>query len=186
MHLLRICDFSGNRLAAIVERGLDLKRANSKLGSADPPHRKDTLGDPRVSLVGKVIAMMFFKPSTRTRVSFESGMAQLGGSSINLDPSNMQMSRGESIEDTAKVLSSMCDAIVIRAHDHKLLESFASFSAVPVINALTDIEHPCQVLADIMTFKEVRGDIEGKKIAWIRGLQQCLQVVDRGGPIVWL
>ena len=153
-HFLRICDFSYKRLSRIVRRGIELKKARLE-GLVERP------------LSGKVVAMLFLKPSTRTRISFESGVAKLGGSTIYLDPATMQMSRGESVVDTAKVLSSMCDAVVIRAPAHEFIEEFSAASSVPVMNALTDVEHPCQILADIMTFIEMRGDINGRKIAWV-------------------
>jgi ornithine carbamoyltransferase len=111
--------------------------------------------------------MIFQKPSTRTRVSFEIGMFQLGGKAINLSSNDMQLSRGESIEDTAKTLSGYTDCIMARVYDHKMLEKLAVHSTVPVINGLSDSFHPCQILADFMTIKENKGKLKELKIAWI-------------------
>ena len=118
-------------------------------------------------LAGKTLAMLFDKNSTRTRVSFEAGMAQLGGHAIFLSREATQQSRGEPIEDAARVLSSMADAIMMRTYAHDTLERCAQASSVPVINGLTDQLHPCQVLADLLTWKELRGDIRGRQIAFI-------------------
>jgi ornithine carbamoyltransferase len=111
--------------------------------------------------------MVFEKSSTRTRMSFEVGMAQLGGHAIFLSPRDTQLGRGEAIEDTARVLSRMSDVIMIRTFEHEKIERFAEYSSVPVINALTDLYHPCQLLADMQTYHEQRGDISGKSVAWI-------------------
>jgi ornithine carbamoyltransferase len=111
--------------------------------------------------------MVFEKSSTRTRVSFEAGMAQLGGHAIFLAPRDTQFGRGEPVEDTARVLSRMVDAVMIRTFEHEKVERFAAHSRVPVINALTDRYHPCQLLADMQTFMEHRGDIRGRTVAWI-------------------
>ncbi|KKL12472.1 hypothetical protein LCGC14_2535430, partial [marine sediment metagenome] len=114
-----------------------------------------------------VLAMIFEKSSTRTRVSFESAMIQFGGGSIFLSPDDTQLGRGEPVEDSARVISSMVDAVMIRTFEHSKVETFARFSSVPVINALTDDYHPCQLLADMQTYKEHRGDIRGKTVVWI-------------------
>jgi ornithine carbamoyltransferase len=111
--------------------------------------------------------MIFQKPSTRTRVSFEIGMYQLGGYAINLSSNDMQLSRGESIEDTAKTLSRYTDCIMARVYEHELLEKLSKHASVPVINGLSDSFHPCQILADFMTIKEKKGKLKGLKIAWI-------------------
>ena len=111
--------------------------------------------------------MIFEKPSTRTRISFEVAMTELGGSAIYLDAKSMQMGRGETIADTAKVLGRYLDGIMIRASKHETLLEMAKHSKIPVINGLTDISHPCQILADIMTFEEKLGDIENKTISWV-------------------
>ena len=118
-------------------------------------------------LLGRTLAMIFEKPSTRTRISFEVAMTELGGSAIYLDAKSMQMGRGESIADTAKVLGRYLDGIMIRATKHETLIEMAEHSNIPVINGLTDISHPCQVFADIMTFEEKLGDIDNKIVAWI-------------------
>jgi len=118
-------------------------------------------------LLGKQLAMIFEKPSTRTRASFEVGINQLGGSSIVLNTENTQIGRGETIEDTAKVLSRYVDIMMIRCFSHNTLTELAKHADVPVINGLTDYSHPCQIMADIMTFEEHRGSIKSKKIAWI-------------------
>ena len=116
---------------------------------------------------GKTLGMIFEKSSTRTRVSFEVAMTQFGGASIFLSPRDTQLGRGEPIEDAARVLSRMVDAVMIRTFAHDIVETFAAHSAVPVINALTDDFHPCQLLADIQTFVEHRGSIQGKRVVWV-------------------
>jgi ornithine carbamoyltransferase len=124
-------------------------------------------GKVRDSLKNRVLAMIFEKSSTRTRVSFEAGMAQLGGSAMFLSPRDTQLGRGEPIEDSAIVISSMVDAVMIRTFAHTTVETFAAASRVPVINALTDEYHPCQLLADMQTYREHRGSIRGATVAWI-------------------
>ncbi|EMP57186.1 ornithine carbamoyltransferase [Marinobacter santoriniensis NKSG1] len=124
-------------------------------------------GKVRDTLKNRVLAMIFEKSSTRTRVSFEAGMTQLGGSAMFLSPRDTQLGRGEPIEDSAIVISSMVDAVMIRTFAHKTVESFAAASRVPVINALTDDFHPCQLLADMQTYREHRGSIRGGTVAWI-------------------
>ncbi|MGB1007547.1 MAG: hypothetical protein ACPGVX_10240, partial [Thalassobaculaceae bacterium] len=117
-------------------------------------------------LAGKTLAMIFEKPSTRTRVSFEVGMRQLGGEALVLQSSDLQWGRGETVADTARVLSRYVDAIMIRTFGHDTLAELAAHASVPVINGLTDRTHPCQLMADVMTFEEHRGDIAGKVVAW--------------------
>lgn len=117
-------------------------------------------------LEGKVLAMIFEKPSTRTRVSFDVGMRQLGGETLFLSGTEMQLGRSESIADTARVLSRYVDIIMIRTTEHERLEELAAHATVPVINGLTDDTHPCQIMADLMTFREHRGDLKGRKFAW--------------------
>ena len=153
-HFLTLFDLSSEDLKQVIYRAIELK-AIQKSGQIYEP------------LKNKVLGMIFEKSSTRTRVSFETGMAQFGGQSIFLSPRDTQLGRGEPIEDTARVLSRMVDIIMIRTFEHEKLERFASYSLVPVINALTDLHHPCQLLADIQTFVEHRGDISGKTVAWI-------------------
>ena len=153
-HFLSLLDLSSEELLGIVVRGTELKRKQ---------HR----GDIHTPLKGKNLGMVFEKSSTRTRVSFEVGMSQLGGHALFLSPRDTQLGRGEPIEDSARVLSRMLDIIMIRTFEQEMLERFAAYSQVPVINALTDLLHPCQLLADMQTYFEHRGDIRGKTVAWI-------------------
>lgn len=153
-HFLTLDDLSVTQLNALIDRAIELK-AETKRGAIFEP------------LKNKSLAMIFSKSSTRTRVSFEVGMRQLGGSSINLNPNDTQIGRGEPIEDTARVISSMVDGVMIRTDLHSKITRFAEFSSVPVINGLTDDFHPCQLLADIQTFRELRGNINGATIAWV-------------------
>ena len=150
-HFLNFDNFSKEDLTHIIERAIEIK---SKSETSDVFDKK-TLG------------LIFQKPSTRTRVSFEVAMNKLGGNTIFLSSSELQMSRGEPIPDTAKVLSSMIDAVVIRNDNHEELTLFSENSSVPVINGLTDLFHPCQILADLMTFKEKNKDEVLKKVCWI-------------------
>ena len=153
-NFLTLLDFSPDTLRGLITRGIELK-ALRKAG---------TLHE---SLKNRILAMVFEKSSTRTRMSFEAGMAQLGGTAIFLSPRDTQLGRGEPIEDSARVLSRMADVIMIRTFEHEKLERFAACSEVPVINALTDLYHPCQLLADMQTWFEHRGEIQGKTVAWI-------------------
>lgn len=153
-HFLTLLDLTQDELHWIVNRASELKRFQ----------RQGQVHEP---LKNRVLGMIFEKSSTRTRVSFEAGMAQLGGSAIFLSPRDTQLGRGEPIEDSARVLSRMVDVIMIRTYDHDTVERFSAFSKVPVINALTDDFHPCQLLADMQTYHEQRGDIRGKTVAWI-------------------
>jgi len=153
-HFLTLLDFTPESLRALITRAIELKAL----------HKAGTLHEP---LKNKVLAMVFEKSSTRTRMSFEAGMAQLGGHATFLSPRDTQLGRGEAIEDSARVLSRMSDVIMIRTLEHEKIERFAEYSDVPVINALTDLYHPCQLLADMQTWFEMRGDISGKTVAWI-------------------
>ncbi len=153
-HFLSLLDLTKGELHSVVRRASELKRMQ---------HR----GDIHTPLKGKSLGMVFEKSSTRTRVSFEVGMSQLGGHALFLSPRDTQLGRGEPIEDSARVLSRMLDIIMIRTFEHEKLELFARHSKVPVINALTDLLHPCQLLADMQTYFEHRGDIDGKTVAWI-------------------
>ncbi len=153
-HFLTLNDLSSDELNQVIDRAIVLKRE----------HKQGNIYEP---LKNRVLALIFEKSSTRTRVSFESGMAQFGGSSLFLSPRDTQLGRGEPIEDSARVLSRMVDAITIRTFEHAKLEKFAEHSSVPVINALTDDFHPCQLLADLQTYREHRGSIEGKKVVWV-------------------
>lgn len=153
-HFLTLHDLSADELQALIRRAIELKRLR----------REGVLHEP---LRGRVLGMIFEKASTRTRVSFEAGMNQLGGSAIFLSPGDTQLGRGEPIEDTARVLSRMVDVVMIRTFGHETLERFASVATVPLINGLSDRFHPCQLLADIQTYVEHRGDIRGRTVAWI-------------------
>ena len=153
-HFLRLQDFSPTELQGLLARAIELKRM-LRAGEQYTPFAQRTL------------AMIFEKSSTRTRVSFETGMAQLGGHALFLSPRDTQLGRGESIEDTARVLSRMVDLVMIRTFSHAGLETFASASRVPVINGLSDDHHPCQLLADLMTAQELWGGLSGRKIAFI-------------------
>lgn len=152
-HFLTLQNLSKQELQQLLKRAIELKTAY-KNGTAEQ------------SFSGKVLAMIFEKSSTRTRVSFEAGMAQLGGSALFLSPNDTQLGRGESVEDSARVISRMVDIIMIRTFGHDKIEKFAEYSSVPVINALTDDYHPCQLLADMQTYIEHRGSIQGKRIVW--------------------
>lgn len=151
-HFRRMDDLRADELRRIVERAAALKAHWS------PSHRP---------LVGRTLAMVFSKSSTRTRVSFEVAMKHLGGHALFLSPRDTQLGRGEPLEDSARVLSSMCDAIMIRNDSQAELEQFAAASARPVINGLTDRLHPCQLLADIQTVEELRGPIAGRTVTWV-------------------
>ena len=152
-HFLELKDVAAEELRRIVELGASFKRGERVNGTMQP-------------LDGRALAMIFEKPSTRTRVSFEIAMKQLGGSVVVLTPNEMQIGRGETIADTARVLSRYVDVIMMRTNENKKLAELATHAEVPVINGLTDHSHPCQLMADIMTFEEHRGDIAGKRIAW--------------------
>lgn len=152
--LLTLDELTDNELSKIIDDGIKLKKQLKK-GSHKP------------ILKNKTLAMIFEKPSTRTRVSFETGMFQLGGHALNLSSSDLQLSRGESVEDTAKTLSRYVDAIMARVYDQKILEILAKNSVVPVINGLSNSFHPCQTLADLMTIKERKKKLKGLKVAWI-------------------
>ena len=153
-HFLTMLDLTPEELAGVIQRAIELKAMQ----------REGTLHE---SLKNRVLAMVFEKSSTRTRMSFEAGMAQLGGQAIFLSPRDTQLGRGEPIEDSARVLSRMADVIMIRTFEHEKIQRFAEYSRVPVINALTDMYHPCQLLADVQTYVEQRGDIRGRSVAWI-------------------
>jgi ornithine carbamoyltransferase len=153
-HFLTMLDLTPDELAGIIRRAIELKAMQ----------REGTVHEP---LKNRVLAMVFEKSSTRTRMSFEAGMAQLGGQAIFLSPRDTQLGRGEPIEDSARVLSRMADVIMIRTFEHEKIQRFAEYSRVPVINALTDMYHPCQLLADVQTYVEQRGDIRGRSVAWI-------------------
>lgn len=158
-HFLDICDLSAEELRAIV----DDAHARKKLRQGWPKGQPDADAPAK----HRVLAMIFEKNSTRTRFSFDAAIRQLGGQAIISTALDMQLGRGEPIEDTAKVLSRMVDAIMIRANRHEDVERLAKASTIPVINGLTNMSHPCQILADIQTIEEHRGAIEGKTLAWV-------------------
>ncbi len=151
-HFLDIDQFEGDKLRSIIDKAVEMKKAGRN-------HAKP--------LLDHTLVMIFEKSSTRTRVSFEIGMRQLGGDVVVLGSRDSQMGRGESIADTARVLSRFADAILIRTDSHQKLHWLADHSSIPVINGLTDDSHPCQIMADIMTFEEHRGSIVDKTIAWV-------------------
>jgi len=153
-HFLTLMDFTQDELQQLLARAIEMKK-DFKAGKIHEP------------LKNKTLAMIFEKSSTRTRVSFEAGMNQLGGHAMFLSSRDTQLGRGEPIEDSARVISSMVDVVMIRTFGHDIVENFAANSHVPVINALTDDFHPCQLLADMMTYVEHRGSIKGKTVTYV-------------------
>ena len=165
-HFLTLRDLSSDELRGLVARGSEFRRLS-------------TQGQVYQPLKGKVLLMIFEAASSRTRVGFESGMSSLGGHAINLAPGDSQLGRGEPVVDTAKVLSGMVDVIAIRTIDHERLQAFAAVSSVPVINAMSDRSHPCQLLADMQTYSELRGEIRGKRVAFIGdGYNMCSSYIE--------
>ena len=152
--ILTLDDLESKEINNIIDLAIDLKKELKK-------------GKEKPLLQNKTLAMIFEKPSTRTRVSFETGMFQLGGHALTLSPNDLQLSRGESIADTARTLSRYVNVVMARVYDHKSLETFARNSSIPVINGLSDSYHPCQILADLMTIKEHKKNLKKIKIAWI-------------------
>lgn len=152
--LLTLAELTPREFVGLIDDSINLKK-EFKQGGNKPV------------LKNKTLTMIFQKPSTRTRVSFEVGMYHLGGHAVTLSSNDMQLSRGESVEDTAKTLSRYSDCIMARVYDHKLLETLAEHASIPVINGLSDSFHPCQILADFMTIKEKKKKLKGIKIAWI-------------------
>jgi ornithine carbamoyltransferase len=153
-HFLSLLDLSKQELDMLINRGIELKNMRNRNFIHEP-------------LKNKTLAMIFEKSSTRTRISFEAGMTQLGGHAMFLSPRDTQLGRGEPIADSARVMSRMVDAIMIRTFDQGMLETFAENSSVPVINALSDMLHPCQLLADVMTYVEHRGSIKDKTVTFV-------------------
>ncbi|MCK9397755.1 MAG: ornithine carbamoyltransferase [Methylobacter sp.] len=151
-HFISLLDLSGDELRSLINRAIVLRN------NRDPDYQP---------LKGQVLAMIFEKSSTRTRISFESGMSHFGGSALFLSPRDTQLGRGEPLQDSARVISSMVDCIMLRTDKHETVTTFAQYSSVPVINGLTDLQHPCQLLADMQTYFEHRGDIKGKTVTWI-------------------
>ena len=173
-HFIDLKDAGGDAIAAILGDAMDRKgaRAGWPKGKVD--------GD--APLAGQVLAMIFEKNSTRTRVSFDMAMRQLGGSALVLDGASSQIGRGESIADTARVLSRYVDAIMIRTDDHAKVVEMAKYATVPVINGLTDLSHPCQILADMLTLLEGKGKLAGSKWAWLGdGNNVCNSLIEAAG-----
>jgi len=152
--ILTLDELESKEINNIIDLAIDLKKELKK-------------GKEKPLLQNKTLAMIFEKPSTRTRVSFETGMFQLGGHALTLSPNDLQLSRGESIADTARTLSRYVNVVMARVYDHKSLETFARNSSIPVINGLSDSYHPCQILADLMTIKEHKKNLKKIKIAWV-------------------
>ncbi len=154
-HFLDLSDFSGSEIRRVLDASaaIKAKRRKGEVAAERP-------------LTGKVLAMVFDKPSTRTRVSFDVGMRELGGETLMLTGNEMQLGRGETIGDTARVLSRYVDAVMIRTLDHEMVVELARHASIPVINGLTKLTHPCQIMADVLTFEEHRGSIRGRTVAW--------------------
>lgn len=159
---LDLTQVSSEELRQILDESRRLKTARRGVRRGEGP------------LAGKVLAMIFERPSTRTRVSFDVGMRELGGETLILTGDEMQLGRGETIADTAKVLSRYVDAIMIRVLDHAVLAELAANATVPVINGLTKVSHPCQIMADVLTFEEHRGPIKGRTVAWTGDINNVL------------
>lgn len=151
-HFISLLDLNSDEFRALIARAIHLKQHR------DPDYQP---------LKGKVLAMVFEKSSTRTRISFEVGMSHFGGSALFLSPRDTQLGRGEPLQDSARVISSMVDCIMLRTNKHATVTTFAQHSRVPVINGLTDTQHPCQLLADMQTYFEHRGDIKNKLVTWV-------------------
>lgn len=163
-HFISLLDLSSEEFRHLINRAIALKNKR------DPDYQP---------LKGQVLAMIFEKSSTRTRISFEAGMCHFGGSALFLSPRDTQLGRGEPLQDSAKVISSMVDCIMLRTNRHETVTTFAQHSSVPVINGLTDLQHPCQLLADMQTYFEHRGDIQGKTVTWIGdGNNMCHSYID--------
>ena len=158
-HFLDLADTGGDAIAAMIADALDRKTARKDWPKGRP--------DADAPLDGRVLAMIFEKNSTRTRVSFDIAIRQLGGTSLVLDAATTQLGRGETIADTARVLSRMADAIMIRTDDHAKIEEMARHATVPVINGLTDRSHPCQIVADLLTVVEQGKALPGLEVAWL-------------------
>lgn len=170
---LTLTDYSPKDLIHLLELAQELKEKKQQEISSMP-------------LQGKTLAMIFDHPSTRTRVSFEVGMNQLGGSAINLNRHDLQLGRGESIEDTGRTLSRYVDGILIRTASHQTVETLAKSASVPVINGLTDLYHPCQAMADLLTIKEKKGGFQGKKLAYVGDGNNVLHSLLHGAAAVGL
>ncbi len=165
-HFLTLMDLSADELKKLIDRAIELKQMQAQGVIYEP-------------LKNRVLAMIFEKSSTRTRVSFETAMIHFGGGSIFLSPKDTQLGRGEPIADSARVLSKMVDMVMIRTFEHEKIETFAANASVPVINALTDLCHPCQLLADMQCYQEHRGSIAGKTVTWVGdGNNMCYSYIN--------
>ncbi|MCF6250017.1 MAG: ornithine carbamoyltransferase [Methylococcaceae bacterium] len=151
-HFISLLDLTSHEFRDLINRAIDLKN------NRNPDHQP---------LKGQVLAMIFEKSSTRTRISFEAGMTHFGGSALFLSPRDTQLGRGEPLQDSAKVISSMVDCIMLRTFSHETVTTFAKYSSVPVINGLTELLHPCQLLADMQAYFEHRGELKGKTVTWV-------------------
>ncbi len=151
-HFISLLDLTSHEFRDLINRAIDLK--NNRNSDHQP-------------LKGQVLAMIFEKSSTRTRISFEAGMTHFGGSALFLSPRDTQLGRGEPLQDSAKVISSMVDCIMLRTFSHETVTTFAKYSSVPVINGLTELLHPCQLLADMQAYFEHRGELKGKTVTWV-------------------
>ncbi len=156
-HFIDLSDIDARTLRRVVDMAHEMKKAGRRV----PKHLRPK------DVEDMVLVMIFEKPSTRTRVSFDVAMRQLGGQTIGLNHTDTQLGRGEPISDTAKVLSRYADALMVRANEHQTLVDLAEHATIPVINGLTDLSHPCQIIADILTFEESKGMIAGKTVAWV-------------------
>jgi ornithine carbamoyltransferase len=157
-HFVDLCDLDSSTLTALIEEARRRKRTRAGM-----PHGQ---ADDDAPLRGRVLALIFDKHSTRTRISFDVAMRQLGGSTLMMSGAEMQLAREETIADTARVLSRYLDAVMIRLLDHEMVRELADNATIPVINGLTRVSHPCQVMADVMTFEEKKGPIRGRTVAW--------------------
>ncbi|WP_321323684.1 ornithine carbamoyltransferase [uncultured Parasphingorhabdus sp.] len=175
-HFLNLSDAGGDAIAAMINDAIDRKAARAGFPKGKP--------DADRPLADHVLAMIFEKSSTRTRVSFDMAIRQLGGSSIVMDSGSMQLGRGETVDDTAKVLSRMCDAIMIRTDDHGKIEQMATNASVPVINGLTDLSHPCQIVADLLTLVEHGKSLPGLEIAWLGDGNNVLNSIVEGAGLM--
>jgi ornithine carbamoyltransferase len=175
-HFLDLSDAGTAAIAAMLDDAVSRKKARSHLP-------KGTV-DPDAPLAGRTLAMIFEKNSTRTRVSFDMAMRQLGGTTIVMDAGSMQLGRGETVQDTARVLSRMVDAIMIRTDDHSKIVEMARHATVPVINGLTDMSHPCQIMADMQTVIERRGSLAGSKWAWLGDGNNVLHSIVEAGALM--
>ncbi len=175
-NFLNLSDAGGDAVAAMIADAIDRKAARAGWPKGKPDADKP--------LADHVLAMIFEKSSTRTRVSFDIAIRQLGGSSIVMDSGSMQLGRGETVADTAKVLSRMCDAIMIRTDDHAKIEDMADNASVPVINGLTDLSHPCQIVADLLTLVEHGKALPGLEIAWLGDGNNVLNSIVEGAGLM--